>query len=687
MRDRLQPTLADGVATVALPGRADAITPLDGALRAALWAALDRLRGAADVRVVVLMSGPGGWPGGLAIDGDAPGLADLCALIEEFPIPVIAALQGQVLGSGLDLALACHHRVSQRGTRFAARQITLGVPPWGGATQRLPRIVGAGAALDVLLSGQAIGTARGEKIGLVDTVSRTDLSEVTAGVARELAGSAPTRARDAEALLDEGPDALAAIAERRAGLKATRLHAPGLIVDCVEAAMLLPFEGGMDFERAAFDDAVAGEQSQALHHLAACEPLAARPPTALPKAAPPRKVAIIGASGLGQGLAIACLNAGIDVALIEAQEPLRDKALARIRRVFAQAHGRGQITAQDAQGSLDRLALGPGLSLAEGADLGIEAVAETEPAKVNVLSALQSAMAEGATLVTKTVYLDMPAIAAALPDPSRLVGMRFHAPAHLMRMVEISILPQCAPDAAARAMALVRALNKQAVQCAGKPGLICERLKEALHGAAHVCVEEGASPADVDIALQRFGFSRGVFQGIDALGVDTVLAQRQAYAPKARGLAMAQVLVDGGQTGRGVAAGWLAASAQKGPPADNAQTLDILQAYRAGQDIEPRPLGRGEIQRRCLAAMVNEGARMMETGAVPGVASVDVGAVFGLGFPAWKGGPMKAADQWGLLQLENALRSLQDNAPDLYTPAPMIRELIKNGQRFSHQVG
>ncbi|MGH1332143.1 MAG: enoyl-CoA hydratase-related protein [Paracoccaceae bacterium] len=665
------------------------LNALSAQMRAALKAGFDAASKDPQIKAIVIGAAEGAFPAGAdlrAQDADQePTLSNLLQDIEKSDKLLIAALHGPVLGPGFELALACHYRAATRGAIFGCPDVTLGLVPSGGATQRLPRLIGAATALDLLLSGQTIKGAQARRLGLLDVLSKDPAETAAIALARELiaSGASSRRSSEAQIMQAAGSEAIAEFRKRRKALEASKLEAPGRIIDCVEAGLLLPFEGGLAFETTAYEDTRASEQSQALRYVYQAERAAAHPKAIdLRTARPVEKIAIIGASGMGQGIALACLGAQIPCVLIEADAKIADQAKARIAQVIAKAIERGQMSEREVAERLALLTVSDDLEAARGADFGFEAVDETMGAKTNALRALQEVLGQEAVIATKSVYLDTEALANALPRPSRLTGMRLQAPAHLMRLAEISVLPTAAPDATATAIALATRLGKLAVSCSGTPGLINERLLSTYRRAALASLREGASPAQIDAAMRSFGFPIGPFQGIDNVGVDLCLSQLRAINP-ALEVPIIEALIAAGRKGRKVGAGFYLYEDERGAGVEDADVLERIETLRKSQGITARKIGRGEIQRRALAALINEGMAMLAEGAVPSAAEIDTAAIAGLGFARWKGGPMKAADQWGLLKVEATMRSLSAQDPALWTPHPMLRELIKNGRKFA----
>jgi 3-hydroxyacyl-CoA dehydrogenase len=663
-------------------------------VRVALLEAVDRAVADEGVDAIVIRAAGRTFPAGaevgeIARAADVPLLEDVLARIEAAPKPVVAAIHGSALGSGLELALACHYRLTAEDARLGLPEVALGLVPGAGGTQRLPRLAGARVALDLMLRGRPIGADAAAEAGIVDGVVEGDLDSAARAFAQSLPeeGLGPRPTRDATAGFADPAAYLAAVTEERAALKDSPLEAPRRIVDCVEAALLMPFETGMAYERAALDDLVASPQSIALRHLVLAERRAARfPEAATGRAREIRSAGVVGGGTMGAGIAVALLAADLPVTLLERDEGALEASVARVLDMLDGAVKRGRMTPEARDRRLDRLrgALDP--AALAGCDLVIEAVHEDLTAKQSVFSALDAVLPPGAILATNTSHLDVDLLAAGTRRPHDVLGLHFHAPAHVMRLLEIVVGAATAPDTVATAVALARQLGKIPVRTEPSEGFIANRVFAAYRKAADEALEEGASVAEIDAAMRAFGFPLGPYQAADFAGLDISWARRRRGAPTrdphARYVAIGDLLCEAGRYGQKNGRGYYAYRTGSSVAVEDPEVTRIVELERKRKGIVPRRLAAGEIQRRCLLAMVNEGARVLEEGVAQRPSDIDVAMVHGFAFPRWRGGPMKWADLSGLLLIRKDLQDLTPEDPALWSPAGLLAELVRNGKTF-----
>ena len=688
-------TLRDGVAVVTVDH--PPVNALSHAVRRGLMAALDDAEADDLVRAVVIAAVGRTFPAGadIAEFGKPPAdpwLPEVCDRIERCAKPVIAALHGTALGGGFEVALAAHYRIALASARVGLPEVTLGLVPGAGGTQRVPRLIGAEQALRLMLTGKPVGAAEALALGLIDGVVEDDLLDQAVALAVMLAdegkGPRPTRERR-EGMRD--PIAYeAAIAAARAALSEPRLPAPGRIIDCVEAALLLPFENGMAFERAAFEDCVASEESAGLRHAFFAERRAAKIPEAGATPRPVGHAGVIGGGLMGAGIAHVLLGAGLRVTLVERERDALAAGLERVAMTQEKAVARGKMTEAERDAQWARLygALDIG-ALAE-ADLAIEAVYEDEALKAGIFREMDRVMRPGAVLASNTSYLDINHLARVISRPADVLGLHFFSPVPAMKLLEVVVGDQTAPEVVATGFELARQLGKQAVRAGVCDGFIGNRILTAYRSAADFLLEDGATPAQVDAAMRAFGFPMGPYEVIDRTGLEISWSRRKRLAatrdPAARYVAIADRLCEAGRTGRKAGRGYYSYD-DGGKGAEDAEVLALIVSEREAKGIVARPIGAGEIRDRCLAAMVNEGARILEEGVALRPSDIDVVMLAGYGFPRWRGGPMEAADLAGILQIRNRLVGYAAEDPTFWEPAVMLGEMIKNGRRFADMNG
>ncbi|MEZ5912434.1 MAG: 3-hydroxyacyl-CoA dehydrogenase NAD-binding domain-containing protein [Paracoccaceae bacterium] len=602
---------------------------------------------------------------------------------------MIAALHGNALGGGFEVALAAHYRIALAGTRIGLPEVTLGILPGAGGTQRAPRLCGAATALQLMIGGAPISAEEAMGEGLIDGVVDADVGGAAIALARMLAeeGKGPRPTRDRREGFANPQRYEAAIRKARGETADPNLPAPSRIVDCIEAALLLPFEAGLAFERAAFDECVTSDTAAALRHAFFAERAVAKIPEAEAEAMalPVSSVGVVGGGLMGAGIAAALMAGGYDVHMVERDQDALVKGLERVSDLHDRAIARGKMTeaARDAQ--WQRFKGHDRLEALADCDLVIEAVFEDFDVKAGLLRQLDGIAKPGALLATNTSYLDVDALAAVTSRPEAVLGLHFFSPAHVMKLLEVVVGEKTAPSAVLSGFVLAKRLGKTAVRAGVCDGFIGNRILAAYRTAADFMLEDGASPAQIDAAMRAFGMPLGPYQVLDLAGLDISWARRKRLAsgrdPQARYVAIGDRLCEAGRFGQKTGQGYYNYGAdRKGSEAP--EVLALIAAEREAKGIIPRAFEADEIQRRCLAAMVNEGARLYAEGIALRPSDIDVVMMLGYGYPRWRGGPMKTADLRGLLAIRNDLESFARDEPAFWAPAPILDELIKNGRRF-----
>ncbi|WP_298559924.1 3-hydroxyacyl-CoA dehydrogenase NAD-binding domain-containing protein [uncultured Aliiroseovarius sp.] len=669
------------------------VNALSHAVRAGLFENIQAAIADDAVRAIVLTAEGRTFPAGADVrefgrPRETPILSQVCDLLETSPKPTIAAVHGNALGGGFELALACHYRVVLRGARLGLPEVKLGVLPGGGGTQRVPRIVGAEAALDLMLSGKPIPAQKALNLGLVDQIVDADVAGAAIAKAQQVIAEGakirPTRER-AEGLQD--PVAYAnAIATRREKMKNSPQPSIAEIINCVEAAQILPFEAGIAKERAAFDECETGPEATAMRHAFFAERRAAKVPelngaTLRPVAT----IGVVGAGTMGAGIAIACLDAGFPVVLVERDQDGLERGVQRIVANYDKSVAKGRIDAATGEERLSRLTGTTNMQDLTPVDLIIEAVFEDEDVKRNVFAQLDAVMKPGGILATNTSYLDIDALAATISRPQDVVGYHFFSPAHIMKLLEIVVGEKTDPNVVATGFELARKLRKVPVRAGVADGFIGNRVLAAYRLAADFMLEDGATPAQIDAAMRAYGFPIGPYQVLDMAGLDISWARRKRLAatraPEDRYVSIGDKICEQGWFGQKAGRGYYIHD-QEGGPVENPDVLAIIEEERRLQGITPRSFTEQEIQERCLFAMANEGARLVAERVALRPSDVDVVLLYGYGFPRHRGGPMMAADQAGLLAVKNALAGWQVEEPRFWAPSPLFEELIKNGKKF-----
>jgi len=622
----------------------------------------------------------------------APALPDVCNRIEASTKPVIAAINGVALGGGLEVALSAHYRVALPTAKFGLPEVALGLLPGAGGTQRTPRLIGAQAALDLMLTGRHASAKEAEKLGLVDRIVEGD-DPVAVGLsyAQELLDAkAPVRrTRDAEALLDRAAQSAVVDAARADTAKKSRgLFSPLKIVDAVQGAIDLPFDEGLVLERTLFIECLDSPQRAGLVHAFFAERETAKSPET--RDAKPRAIAsvgIVGGGTMGAGIAVAALDAGLPVTMIERDEEALARGRKNVEKVYDGMVKKGRMTEEGKSAVMARWTGSTAYDALANVDLVIEAVFEEMGVKKAVFAELDRVCKQGAVLATNTSYLDINEIADSVSRPQDVIGLHFFSPANIMKLLEIVVPAKVANDVVATAFELAKKLKKTPVRAGVCDGFIGNRVLAVYGQAAQYMMEDGASPWQIDKALRDFGYPMGPFQVSDLAGGDIGWATRKRRAatrnPEARYVQIADRIAERGWFGQKTGRGYYLypEGARIGTPDPEVDAIIDAERERAG--ITPRSFTDEEIVRRYLAAMINEGANVVHQGIALRPLDVDVTFVHGYGFPRYRGGPMKYADSVGLPKVLADIREFAKEDPIFWQPSPLLVELVEKGQDFA----
>jgi len=673
------------------------VNTLTREVRAGLEAAFESLRGRAGVKAVVLACAgrtflSGGDMREFETGVQAPGYHEVLRLIEDSPVPVVAALHGTVMGGGLETAIACHYRVAEAGTKLGLPEITLGIIPGAGGTQRLPRLIGLDPALEMMLSGKPLSAAEAAKVSLVDTAVAGDVTAAAVACARELVASGKGPRRTREMSVEGREKAGEIIAARRAQLgKAFRnRNSPHVLLDAVQAAAELPFDAGIARERELSSQVERAVEGRAFRHLFFGERELRKIP-GLPagvQSRPIGKVGIVGAGTMGGGIAMCFANAGIPVTIVDARQEALDRGLATLRKNYERSVSRGSLKTEEME---RRLALiQPTLDYAalRDADLVIEAAFENLALKKEIFAKLDAVAKAGAILGSNTSTLDIDEIAAVTQRPQDVIGLHFFSPANVMRLLEIVQCAKTAPEVVMTALDIAKTIKKVGVVAKVCYGFIGNRMMDPYGREAERCVLEGATPEEVDGALEDFGMAMGILAVYDMAGVDIghlTRVERAHLLPKAPGFYRpSAMLTERGWLGQKSGRGYYRYDnpERKRTPDPEAIAMFAEEAKRLG--VPQRKPSKQEIQERCLYAMINEGALLLEEGIALRASDIDIVYTAGYGFPHYRGGPMFYADTVGLKAIYDKIlefRKVLD--PQYWQPAPLLEKLAKAGSSFA----
>ncbi|MEO8483723.1 MAG: 3-hydroxyacyl-CoA dehydrogenase NAD-binding domain-containing protein [Acidobacteriota bacterium] len=620
-----------------------------------------------------------------------PDLRPLLRDVESCSKPVVMAIHGTALGGGLELAMAASYRIALRTARLGLPEVTLGVIPGAEGTQRLPRLVGVEAALNMVVTSKPVAADDALAAGLIDEVVDGDLLDAAVAFASHRAASGGPHPK-ASARQDRlgTPDTNASLfAAARALAKKIRPHqpAPLIAIDAIEAATRLPFPAGSERETELFLEAVKTEPAKALIHVFFAERAVSKVP-GLAKDTRPRRierVGIIGAGTMGSGIAMACANAGLEVRLQDQTESALTRSLETIRRNYATSVKRGRFTEAAVAERLDRIHPQRDLAGFEAADLIIEAAFEDLELKRALFRAIDEVAKPGCILATNTSTLSIDDLAASTSRQADVIGLHFFSPANVMRLLEIVRGAATAPDVVVTAQALAKMLGKVGVVVGNGPGFVGNRMLFPYLYECQFLIEDGATPQQVDAALTRFGMAMGLFAVDDMAGIDVAIRVRQAMGhfsePGARAPLVQPQLHAMGRLGQKTGKGWYTYGDDRKPVPDaEIEALIRMTAQQAG--IPQRAFTDDDIVERTVYALINEGARALEAGLALRASDIDIIYTSGYGFPAWRGGPMFYADRVGLDRVLSRVRAFHAEFGDRWAPAPLLEHLAASGWTF-----
>lgn len=618
------------------------------------------------------------------------GLHPLLRALESSSKPTVAAIHGQALGGGLEVAMACDYRIALSSARLGQPEVKLGIIPGAGGTQRLPRLVGVAKAVAMCQFGEPIDAASALELGLLDAVLEGDLLPQAIAFARQAVGRPVIKVRERRDKLGGAEENARIFAQaREAAHKRQRgLMAPLAAIDAIEAATRLSFEEGLQVEARLFEQCLFSQQSKALIHVFFSERAASKIPD-IPKetpAVPIRRAAVIGAGTMGSGIAMCYANAGIPVLLKDASKEALEKALATIRAHYASAVAKGRIQQAEMERRLTLIQPTLDSSGFDQADIVLEAVYESMALKKQVFAEIDALAKPEAILASNTSTLDIDAIASATRRPERVIGHHFFSPANVMRLLEIVRGKATSPTVIATSMALAKQLGKIGVLVGNCRGFVGNRMFHPYRREAQFLVEEGADVEAVDGAMYAFGMAMGPLATGDLAGLDVGWRIRQEHkhleTPGLRKPLMEDRLCELGRYGQKTRAGWYAYDKNRNRRRDPAVDA-LIEQVRREAGITPRAISEEEITERLIYALVNEGARILDEGIALRSSDIDVIYINGYGFPAHRGGPMFYADSVGLGVVYERVREFHQRFGAHWTPAPLLERLAREGGSFT----
>ncbi len=663
------------------------VNALSAPVRQGLHEGFSVLSGDPAVKAIVLICGGRTFFAGADISEfgkpqQGPDLAQVFDIIENGPKPVVAAIHGTALGGGFELALICAYRVAVPSAKVGLPEVNLGLLPGAGGTQRLPRIVGAEVALDLIVSGRAIGATEALGYGLVDALADEGrLQEDAVAFARRIiAENRPVvRVRDREdkiAAARANPQLFDDFRAKNA--RAFRgVKAPEQIVRAIEAAVNLPFDQGIKREWELFLEIRDSAESQAQRYAFFSERATSKVPD-VPAATPTiavEQVGVIGAGTMGGGITMNFLNVGVPVTLVEMNQAALDRGMATIRKNYENSVRRGRMSKSQVERCLALITPTLSFEALAGVDLAIEAAYETMAVKQEIFGRIDAIVKQGAILASNTSFLDLDQIAAATRRPEHVIGLHFFSPANVMRLLEVVRSAQTDISVIATAMKLAKRIGKVPVLSRVCHGFIANRLMSPRGYQGDTLVTGGPTPTQVDKALYDYGFAMGQFQMMDLVGLDVIGRDTTTRS-------LSGDLVARGRLGQKQGGGFYDYDEQR-RSSPSAVASEVIAEYAAFTGARPRPpMSDAEIVAWMLYPVVNEGARILEEGIALRASDIDVAAMLGYNWPVYTGGPMFWAGTVGLDKIVATLKQWQAEFGDRYQPAPLLERLAAQGGSF-----
>jgi 3-hydroxyacyl-CoA dehydrogenase len=697
MNDLVQLIKENGIAVITINN--PPVNALSPGVPEGISAALDQIAQDDAIKAVVLIGGGRTFIAGADIKEfgkmtsgkpRGAGLLPFLLKIEDGKKPVIVAIHGTAFGGGLEVAMACHYRVAVSSAQVGQPEVKLGIIPGAAGTQRLPRLAGVAKAIEMCTTGNPIKAAEALQFGIVDRIIESDLLSGAIAFAREAASQPAPKTRERNAKLGTSADnaPIFSAARETVAKKQRGLVAPIAAITAIEAATKLPFAEGCQVEQKLFIECLFSDQSKALIHVFFSEREVGKIPD-VPKETPllpVKSAAVAGAGTMGGGIAMVLANAGIPVVLKDADQAALDRGLATIQSNYANSVKRGRFTPQDAEERFKRIT--PTLSYNDfaKADLVIEAVFEGMALKKEVFKELDRVCQAGAILASNTSTLNIDEIASATSRPASVIGTHFFSPANVMRLLEIVRGKATSREVIATCMQLSKALGKVGVLVGNCRGFVGNRMFGPYRREAQFLVEEGASIAAVDKALADFGMAMGPLATGDLAGLDVGWRIRKEYRhlekPGIRQPILEDNLCELGRFGQKVKAGWYQYDEQRRAMPDPAVD-ELIRKWVTEAKIPQREISPAEIVDRCIYALVNEGARILEEGYALRASDIDIIYINGYGFPAYRGGPMWYADAVGLKQVLARISEFHRQHGEIWQPAPLLVRLAEQGKTFA----
>jgi len=621
---------------------------------------------------------------------ETPYLPSVINNIEASAKPVVAAIHGVAAGGGLEIALACHARLASPGTRVGLPEVTLGIVPGAGGTQRMPRLIDVEAALDLIANGKLIRAEKAKQFGFIDEIVESDLLETAITRARTLLGTALRRTSSLENSIIEAKGKPSIFDTFRTNLakRARGFDAPYACVECIEAAVSLPFADGLTKEHQIFRKLIESDQSKAQRHAFFAEREVSKIP-GIPKDTPTQDIttaAVVGFGTMGRSITMNLANAGIPVTVFDVSQEALDRGLKIVKKSYISSVSKGQLTQTDMDKRLALISLTLDYTNTKDVDVVIEAALEELALKKEIFSQLDAVCKTDTILATNTSTLDINEIASVTKRPEKVIGTHFFNPANVMRLMENVRGVKTSKHTIATIMKLSKTIGKIGVLVGVCDGFVGNRMLYAYRRQADFLLEEGAQPQQIDKVLYDFGMPMGPFQMADLTGLDIGWQIRKGQAatrPKhLRYSPVADRLCELGRFGQKTGAGWYRYEKGSRTPKQDPVVEALIRKVSDGLGITRRPVSDDEIIPRCFYPLINEGAKILQEGIALRASDIDVIWMCGYGFPRFRGGPMFWADLIGIDTIYNTMSRLYDEHGDWFEPAPLLAKLAKEDKGF-----
>ncbi len=687
MTARTRLDLTNGIAVITIDS--PPVNALGVDVVAELAAHVDSILSNGDIVAGVLCGANGIFSGGADIHGfgkptpSGPTLRDVINAIDSGSKVFVAALEGIAFGGGLELAQACDYRVAQKATRVGQPEIKLGLLPGAGGTQRLPRLIGLDAALELDVGGEPISAERAHELGLIDELVDGNVVDAAAAFARSHAARGRRRARDLQL---RGEISAIDAARKRAEPAERGGLAARYTIDSLEGALMLPFDDAIKQERALFEKLRESEQSKARIHVFFAEREAAKVPGVPRSSLKVKTAAVIGSGTMGGGISMALANGGVDVTIIDLEEALVQRAKETIARNYDATFKKGRLSQEEMNRRLGRLHFATSLDAVADVDLIIEAVFEEMDVKKDIFRKIDKLARKDAILATNTSTLDVDAIAAVTSRPERVIGTHFFSPANVMKLLEIVRGAKTSPELIGDALSLAKQLGKVGVVSGNCDGFIGNRMLAHYRREADFLLEEGATPQQIDRVIREFGFPMGPYAMVDLAGLDIswrVRKRRNAERPPLGRYSKVQDrLCELGRFGQKTGSGFYKYETGNRTPVPDPAVDELIHATARESGIAQRDVTDDEIRKRCMYALVNEGCNVLADGIAIRAGDVDVVWVYGYAFPSWRGGPLRYAQSVGLRAVYDDILAFGKEHGVYWTPSPLLEKLALSGGVF-----